>query len=896
MKTLLLAAGAALSLVSAPAMAGGPSPDLVASVDIPYEEFTLPNGLRVIVHEDRKAPIVAVSVWYHVGSKDEPEGKTGFAHLFEHLMFNGSENYDGEWFTALQEIGATGYNGTTFFDRTNYFQNVPTPALERILFLESDRMGHLLGAVTQEKLDSQRGVVQNEKRQGDNQPFGKTRYKLLEGLFPEGHPYRHATIGSLADLDAASLDDVKDWFRTWYGPNNAVLVLAGDVDKPTAERLVTKYFADIGPGPALAGRLEAWVPDRSETVREVMEDQVANPRVYRAWTMPGLESDEARPVSIATAILAGGESSRLYKSLVREAQVATSVGGSALPLEAVGFAQIQADVKPGVDPAVVERMIDEEIARFRREGPTQDEVDRVATRVVAGTIRGLEDVGGFGGKAVTLAEGALYTGDPAFFKTELTDYVEATPDIVRAAADNWLGEGGYELVVLPFGQLAAASTGVDRSTLPPVGDLPALDFPDIERTTLSNGIPVTFARRDAVPVVEMTIAFDAGGAADPKDKLGTQSLMLSLLDEGTSDMSGLEIAETEERLGASIGASSDLDTTTLSLSALTTNLDASMSLFADIVRDPAFAPDEIERVRAIKLAAIDDEEKQPQSLALRLLPPLIFGDAHPYGAPLTGSGTREGLSAVTRADLTRFHDRWLRPDNAAIFVVGDTTLADITARLEAEFGDWQPAGTAKGVKAFTPVAPPAASRIVLVDRPGSPQSFIFAGYPLETKGRDDNLALNVANIPLGGIFTSRLNTNLREDKGWSYGVRSSISSAVEQQPFYVLAPVQTDKTGDALKELRRELMEYVGDAPVTDAEVAETAAFLSGRLPGAYESAGAVLAALQSNAKLGRPDDYQETYAGRLTALTPADVAAAASAEIDPEKLLWVIVGDANEV
>ncbi|MHB9880843.1 M16 family metallopeptidase [Pacificimonas sp. ICDLI1SI03] len=897
MKTIFLAASAALSLVTAiAANAQGPSPELVASVDIPYERFTLPNGLTVITHTDRKAPVVAVSVWYHVGSKDEPEGRTGFAHLFEHLMFNGSENYDDEWFVELQDMGATDYNGTTWFDRTNYFQNVPTPALERMLFLESDRMGHLLGAVTQEKLDAQRGVVQNEKRQGDNQPFGLTEYRILEGLFPPGHPYRHSTIGSMEDLDAASLEDVQSWFRQWYGPNNAVLVLAGDIDAATARPLVEKYFGDIPPGPALAGRVEDWVPTRRETVREVMQDQVANPRVYRAWAVPGLESDDARSLSIAAAVLAGGESSRLYKKLVREEQVATSVGGYLQPLEVASMLQIQADVKPGVDPERVEALIDAEIEKFRQDGPTEDEVERIAMRVVSSMIRGLESVGGFGGKAVTLAEGEVYADDPAFFKTEMNDYVAATPEEVQAAASEWMGAGGFQLLVNPVGDLAAAGAGVDRSSLPQVGDLPALDFPDVERATLSNGIPVTFARRAAVPVVDIAMAFDAGDAADPKDKLGTQALTLSLLDEGTEDRTAIEIAEAEERLGAGISAGSDLDTTTLSLSALKINLGESLDLYADVVRNPKFDQAELQRVRDIQLARIDDELKQPSSLALRLLPPLIYGEAHPYGAPLTGSGTPEGVQAVTREDLVQFHDRWLRPDTAQIFVVGDTTLAEIVPMLEERFGDWRPAGVPKGVKQFATVTAPESARIVLVDRPGAPQSFIFAGYPLQTKGTDNNTALSVANIPLGGVFTSRLNSNLREEKGWSYGVRASISSAVQQEPFYVTAPVQSDKTGEAVAELRREIAEYVGARGITEKEVADTTKFLSGRLPGAYESADAVMAAITSNATLGRPDDYQETYAAKLAALTPAEVAAAAKAEIDPSRLLWVIVGDADVV
>lgn len=889
---LVLAFGAATPVAAAPRSAG-PDPALVAAVDIPYERFTLANGLRVIVHTDRKAPIVAASIWYHVGSKDEPAGKTGFAHLFEHLMFIGTEHYNKDWFVALQQMGATNYNGTTWFDRTNYFQNVPTPGLERILFLESDRMGHLLGAVDQTKLTNQIGVVQNEKRQGENQPFGKTDTLILEGLFPKGHPYRHSPIGSMQDLDAASLDDVKGWFRTWYGPNNAVLVLAGDIDAATAKPLVEKYFGHIPAGPAVERRLQDWVPARTETIRETMQDQVSNARIYRVWAVPGRNDAGNAALNIAAATLGGGNSSRLYKDLVRDRQLAIGVNGYVQDFEAAGVFQLEVDVKPGVDPARVNARLDELLAAFIADGPTRDEVDRVAMRAVSGTIRGLEAVGGFGGKASTLAEGELYSGDPHHFKRNLGDYVAATPVGVRDTVRRWISTGDYQLTVTPYGKLQqTAGAGVDRSTLPALGEAPALQFPDAERAVLSNGVPVVFARRDTVPVVNLSMVFDAGNAADTRGKLGTQALMLALLDEGTATRSAVAIAEEKERLGASITASAGNDATEIGMSALSTNLAPSLDLFADIIRNPKFDPAELERVRAIQLAGIAQEESDPQSLALRLLPPLIFGDAHPYGVPLTGSGTTEGVTAAGRDDLVRFHQTWLRPDNATIFAVGATTLGELVPLLERRFGNWSALSSAKGAKTFPAAAPPAASRIILIDRPGSPQAFILAGYPLPVRGKDDPLALTTANIPLGGVFTSRLNMNLRESKGWSYGVQTAVSQTAEQMPFYVFAPVQSDKTGAALAELRADIGAFVSDKPITTDEVGGTIAFLAGRLPGAYESSGAVLEALKTNARLGRPDNYQETYAGRLRALSRDELAAAARQYIDPGKLLWVIVGD----
>ncbi|MDB5662557.1 MAG: putative Zn-dependent peptidase, partial [Sphingomonas bacterium] len=421
---------------------------LVHAVDIPHQSFTLLNGLRVYVHEDRKAPVVAVSVWYHVGSKDEPAGKTGFAHLFEHLMFNGSENAPGDFFEPLQQVGATDFNGTTWFDRTNYFETVPTPALERALFLEADRMGHLLGAVTQKTLDNQRGVVQNEKRQGDNEPYGLVQYAQLQALFPEGHPYRHSTIGSMADLDAASLDDVKDWFRSHYGPNNAVLVLAGDIDLATARRLVGKYFGDIKRGPEPRA-IPAAVPTLTAPKSETLKDRVATTRIYRMWAVPGLVDAETVPLDVASTVLGGLSSSRLDNALVRDEKIAVAVTAGIQPFERVGMFEVTADVKPGADAALVARRLDAIIADLIKTGPTADEVRRVVTQEVARRIRGFESVGGFGGKAVAIAEGALYAGDPDFYKKQLAAYAAVTPAQVKAAAAKWLGRPVYALTVEP---------------------------------------------------------------------------------------------------------------------------------------------------------------------------------------------------------------------------------------------------------------------------------------------------------------------------------------------------------------------------------------------------------------------------------------------------------------
>jgi zinc protease len=927
----LVAAGPAL----AKAKAADPAPiaDLVKAVDIPYEAFTLDNGLRVIVHEDRKAPVVAVSVWYRVGSKHEPKGKTGFAHLFEHLMFNGSENAPNDFFEPLQQVGATDFNGTTNVDRTNYFETVPTGALDLALFLESDRMGHLLGAVTQEKLDNQRGVVQNEKRQGDNNPYGLLRYEIFENLFPKGHPYHHSTIGSMADLNSASLDDVKKWFTDNYGPNNAVLVLAGDIDVPTAKAKVQQWFGDIPRGTQVQAPATS-VPTLPAPLAKEVKDLIPTPRVYRMWAIPGLNDAEAVPLQMATAVLGGLSSSRLDNAMVRTDPVAVSVGAFAQTFEDAGLLIVQADVKPGTDVDTVGKKLDAEIAKFLANGPTADELQRAAASYLGGTIAGLEAVGGFGGKAVALAEGALYSNDPAYYKVELDRMAKATPEQVTAAARKWMSRPAFSLTYTPGerteggenrgGAVTAGKateavapdrywnpalgdigpdTGIgdasfvaDRSQFPAVAELKALDFPDIERAKLKNGMEVVFARRATVPTVNVAVSFDAGYAADPHSALGTQSLMLSLMDEGTTNLNSIAFAEAKERLGAQIDASANADETVFSLFALKPNLAASLSLLADYIRNPAFDAKELERVRAQQLNRLKAELNNPNAIASRLIAPMLYGADHPYGIPPSGLGDAKAVEAATRDQLAAFHATWIRPDNARIFVVGDTTLAEVKKQLDASLGQWKAPATAKPTKNFDIAIPAPKPRIVLFDRPKSPQSVILAGKVLDAKGGDSLEVLRSANDIFGGNFLSRFNTNLRETKGWSYGVRSRVSGETDRLSWVAVAPVQADRTGDSIKELQSDLKSFLADKGVTKEELERTVNGSVRELPGSFETSTDVLAGLRNIVKFGRPDNYYETLPAIYEAMTAAEIDAAARKALSTDDLVYVVVGDAAVV
>ncbi len=914
-KLLALAGVASIALVAplhaqtAAAIKAAPVSALVKSVDIPYQQFTLKNGLRVIVHTDRKAPVVAVSVWYDVGAKHEPKGSTGFAHLFEHLMFNGSENAPDDFFEPLKQVGATDFNGTTNLDRTNYFETVPTGALDRALFLESDRMGYLLGAITQAKLDEQRGVVQNEKRQGDNQPYGLVRYKVTEGLFPADHPYGHDTIGSMADLDAASLQTVKNWFTANYGPNNAVLVLAGDVDVATARPLVEKYFGAIKAGPKSVKR-PAPVPTLAAPKAETIKDRVAAVMVSRNWAIPGGNAPDAAALDVAATVLGGLASSRLDNILVKQEKLAVNVSAYAGGGAEVSNFGIRAIVKPGIDPKLVEARIDAILADFLKNGPTQDEVSRVVTTRVAGTIGGLESVGGFGGKAVALAQGALFYNDPGFYKTRLARLAAQTPATVKAAADKWLGRPAYALTVEqgareayaeatvppPVAVKAAPETPVKgtRGPLPAVGALTGLTFPAVQRTRLNDGIEVVYAQRTAVPVTQAVLSFDAGTAADVAGKLGTQGLTLAMLDEGTTSLNSIQLAEAKERLGAEIGTGSSLDRTTMSMQVPSANLMPALTLFADIARNPAFDEAELARVKTQTLAGIQQELTNPMGLIGRVVPQVTYGPEFPY-AKAQGGGDPRAVAALTRADLIAYRQAWLRPDKAKLFVTSDRPLAEVTAALNAALGDWTATGTA-GTKNFAVAQRPAVPAIKLIDRPDSPQSVIVGVIPTTLKGTQDLLPVATANDALGGSFLGRLNMDLRENKHWSYGANGRFQTAEYAAPFILSAPVQADKTGPSLASARDDVVAFLGKEPMTEVEFKRAINGAINALPGTYETSDAVLAAMQSNDLYKRPDDYQTTLTARYRGYTLPQLNSAIQSALDAKRITWVVVGDAAKV
>lgn len=870
------------------------APSLASTIDVPFQKFVLDNGLTLIVHEDKKAPIVAVNVWYHVGSKDEVPGKSGFAHLFEHLMFNGSEHFNTDYFKALGAMGATDLNGTTNRDRTNYFQNVPVSGLDRVLFLESDRMGHLLGVIDQARLDEQRGVVQNEKRQSENQPYGQVFNEANKVLFPLHHPYaypRGTVLGSMEDLDAASLKDVQDWFKAWYGPSNATLVIAGDVDAKAVFEKVKTYFGHIPAGPPVQ-RKGPWAEKLSANVRKELEDRVPQTRLYRFWVTPSLTNTDNDLLNIATAVLAQGKTSRLFKRLVYTDQIATDVSAGIWDGELAGQAIISASVKPGVELEKVEKALDEELARFLEKGPTDDELARLRTQSVAGFIRGLERIGGFGGKSDVLAENQVYLGRPDAWKDSLRTLETATPKQVQRAAKEWLGAPRLDLIVRPFGTFTNAKEGIDRSKLPPLGLAPEVSFPTLQRATLKNGLKVVLAERKGVPVLDLRLRLEGGSATDTPKTAGLASLAMDLLDEGAGPRNAIELSEALQRLGSTLGTGAGQDVSVVSMTSLKPTLDSSLALLADVVVKPTFPAPDFERLKNQRLAGIKQEKNSPGGLASRLAPRLFFGEAHPYALP--SSGTEASVSALTRDDVVAFAKARLKPGSATLGVVGDISMAELVPMLEKAFAAWSP-GEAPRVQ-VPEVKLAEKPTVWLVDRPGSQQSIILVGHPAPPTNNPDEAALLGMNTVLGGDFNSRLNMNLREDKHWSYGVRTFFGDARGQRFFAVSAPVQTDKTKESLAEIQKEMTEFVGKRPTTPEEFERVQADRVLKLPGAWETNGAVQGSMGQVITYGLADDFFQTWASRVRSLKREDYDAAARKVLKPQSLVWVVVGDRAKI
>jgi zinc protease len=613
------------------------------------------------------------------------------------------------------------------------------------------------------------------------------------------------------------------------------------------------------------------------------------------WNAPGEATKDRVLLDLAAQVLSNGKSSRLYKRLVYDDQTATTAAAFNDSREIASLFTLQVDVKKDGDPGKVEKAMDEELAKFLSDGPTADELQRAKTDVFAGFIRGVERIGGFGGTSDVLAAGMVYAGTADAYKANLEIIRSATASEVKDAAKRWLSDGVYILQIDPYPTgLKADAAGADRKKMPEGGAAPAVVFPKVEKTTLSNGMKIQFARRESVPVVGFNLILDAGYAADQGGIPGTASLAMAMLDEGTKTRTSLQISDEAQRLGANIGAGSGLDSSFVTLSALTANLDASLDLYADIALHPSFPESDFKRLQKQQIARIQREKAQPVGMALRVFPKLLYGGGHPYGLPFSGSGYEDGVAKLTRDDLVKFHETWFKPDNATMIVVGNTTLQEIKPKLEALFKDWKKGNVP--AKKLSTVAGKSGTTIYILDKPGAAQSVILAGQLVPPVANPDEIAFKTMTQILGGSFVARLNMDLREDKHWSYGSYTFVPDAKGQRPFIGYAPVQTDKTKESMVEVMKQIKGITGPIPVTQPELAMAQDGLTRTLPGQWETQGAVSGSIADMVIFGLPDDYYTTFPGKVRALKSSDIDANAKKLLTPDKMVWVIAGDRAKI
>jgi zinc protease len=697
----------------------------------------------------------------------------------------------------------------------------------------------------------------------------------------------------MEDLDAAKLDDVKDWFRTYYGAANAVVVVAGDIDAATARQKVEQYFGDIPAGPPVA-RQRSWIAQRTGSQRGIMQDRVPQGRIYKVWNIPAWGTADADYLNLISDVLSSGKTSRLYKRLVYDDQIATDVSAYVDLREIGGLFVVEASARPDVELGRVEKAVDEELARLLRVGPTPAEVRRVKTQYRAKFIRGIERIGGFGGKSDVLALGEVFAGRPDFYKVRLDRAERATAAQLLSSARQWLSDGVYTLEVQPYPEFQTARTGADRSKLPELGAPADTKFPELERATLSNGLKVVLARRPAIPQVRFDLLLDAGFAADQGGTPGTASLAMAMLDEGTTSRTALQISEQLAQLGAELGTGSKLDASSVSLEALKENLDASLDIYGDVILHPSFPRTDFERLRKQRLAQIQQEKADPVGLALRVFPGLLYGPGHAYANPWTGSGTEESTTKIRRDDLVRFHQTWFKPNHATLIVVGATTMAEIRPRLERLFAAWKPGDIpAKNIATVSQQPRPV---VYLIDRPGSLQSLIIAGNVAPPTANPKEVSIQTMNGVLGSDFSSRVNMNLREDKHWAYGAYTFFRDARGQRPFVTYAPVQTDKTKEAIVELDKELRGIVKERPIQPDELTRSQASLTLTLPGSWETMSALAGAIGNIVTYGLDDRYYDTFAAKVRAQTVQSLTNAAVEVVHPDRLVWVVVGDRSKI
>jgi zinc protease len=895
------------TLAAQTAAARGTAQDSLPRLE--HSTFTLPNGLKVILSEDKRLPMVAVNLWYHVGPANEIPGRTGFAHLFEHMMFQGSKHVPADThFKLLEAAGASDINGTTDFDRTNYFETVPSNQLELALWIESDRMGYLLDVLDEKALANQRDVVRNERRQSlENRPYGVPEEVLYQTLYPAGHPYHGVVIGSHADLAAAQLGDVQQFFRQYYTPNNASLAIVGDFDPAAARTLVEKYFGGLKRGPAVP-KITATTPPITAEKRLTVTDTVKLPRLYMAWLTPAFFKPGDAEADLAADILGGGKSSRLYKTLIYDKQIAQAVSVTQESLILGSKFTIQATARPGHTVDELEAAINEELGRFVDSGPNPAELERAKNTIETRIITGLETLGGFGGKADRLNSYEHYVGTPDYLRQDVQRYRDATAQAVKSFAATYLQPGKRVVLSAVPGEkkLAAeppaaqppASGGAQsvnvaepwRKDMPKPGSVRAAQYPTPDQFALPNGLKVILSERRDLPVVSASLVFASGSGANPADKPGLANFTAAMLDEATKTRNALQIADEIAQLGASLATGSTMDHTQISVTSLSAQFPRALDLVADVALNPTFPQDEVERQRASRLANLASQNSNPSAIASRVMALALYGGGHPYG--YTEAGTEKSTAALSREAMVDFWKQHFVPGNAALVVVGAISRKQLEALTAKAFAGWSGKPAARTT---LPAPGGTPAKLVIVDMPGAAQTQVRVASVGAPRSTPEFEALEVMNGLLGGLFTSRINLNLREDKGYTYGAFSTFAFRHDAGPFYVGAGVRTDATAPSVTEIYNEIKK-MKDAQVTMEELSLGKDSLVRSMPGRFETTAQAAASFANLFIYDLGLDYYSKYIERIGNIDSAAVQAAARKHLVPEKMLVVAVGDRQKI
>lgn len=854
-------------------------------IDLQSSTFVLDNGLTVIVYENHEAPLVSLNLVYKVGSKDEVPGKTGFAHLFEHLMFEGSENAPGPFINYMFQAGASNLNATTGQDRTTYFETVPVGSLDYALFLESDRMGHFYSRINQVALDQQRRVVLNEKLETESGVYGKLFGYRIKGCYPPEHPYSHTVIGEVEDLQQATLEDVRHWFRTYYTPTNAVLTLAGDIDVATAREKVTQWFGAIPGGTPLV-KQAAWVPDIPWGRRDVFQAPVQNGSLHLYWNIPPYGHTDSTLLSMVATLLASGMTSPLVKRLVYEEKVASSVSTSLEYAELVSQFVVSVSLVGDASFRDIERIVDEELQRFLLTPPDEALLQRTKNQQLVGfssackTLSPVADI-------LTTSQVTLGRADG--YRAVLADIKAATGAQLQDVVRRWLLRNRYTLDMVPFPATSVSETTASRAEFPDILPPKPVVLPELEHARLKNGMKVTLARRASHPSVTLEMVMSSGFDGEA----GVAALTCALINQsGVGETDAFAFSSALHDAHALIDVMHLEQMTRASLSCPANTLGSAVALLGDRLRRTTILEEDFTRQRTVRLDDILDQQNSAEAMIHRILPALMYPQGHPYCVPGGNSLTYNALENMSFSQILSCQRQLFVPESGQIMVVGDTTLTEIVVLLDEALGEWHEEGVRAEKTALSVIAPRGRPQVFLIDNKGTGQSVIAAASLIPGVEWDQEALFFLANEIFADGFSSRINQNLREEKNWSYGVNGMLINERGSRVHCVMTAVQTDRTVDAIREIHQEYVALNGEKPITEAELEQIRNQILLRFIASAEGPNGLLGLLAHIQNLGLTEEYWQHYQEQLAGADLQQVNRMAQQCFRPDGLTWVIAGD----